>query len=195
MANPSAVYLREVAPSQLAQSQLSQSQLALAELAAAFFRQSVGAWQSQRRYYTLKDGVIQEVVSQLQITFLPQESPELQKLALLHELEQADAISCGVLTTWDSSYVGPSPRPSKGTSVFGICGDLLYRDRGYSTAKPVIAKYTMRDAQTMALRTEYSGNTFEEELKLIGSQYRTRQTIISRAGEEQMIGQYLEKRL
>jgi hypothetical protein len=36
---------------------------------------------------------------------------------------------------------------------------------------------------------------FEEELKLIGENYRTRQTIISRAGEQQMIGQYLEKRL
>jgi hypothetical protein len=45
------------------------------------------------------------------------------------------------------------------------------------------------------LRTEYQGSTFEEELKLIGKNYRTRQTIISRAGEQQMIGQYLEKRL
>jgi hypothetical protein len=47
----------------------------------------------------------------------------------------------------------------------------------------------------MCLKTEYGGNAFEEEIKLVGSQYRTRQTIISRAGEEQMIGQYLEKRL
>jgi hypothetical protein len=36
---------------------------------------------------------------------------------------------------------------------------------------------------------------FEEEIKLIGEKYRTRQTIISRAGEQQMIGQYLEKRI
>jgi len=36
---------------------------------------------------------------------------------------------------------------------------------------------------------------FEEELKLIGREYRTRQTIISCAGEQQMIGQYLEKRI
>jgi CpeS-like protein len=47
----------------------------------------------------------------------------------------------------------------------------------------------------MRLRTEYSGSVFEEEIKLIGSDYRTRQTIISRAGEEQMIGQYFEKRM
>lgn len=53
----------------------------------------------------------------------------------------------------------------------------------------------MGDAKTMCLRTEYSGNVFEEEVKLIGNCYRTRQTIISRAGEEQMIGQYLETRI
>jgi hypothetical protein len=53
----------------------------------------------------------------------------------------------------------------------------------------------MRDEKTMCLRTEYSGNVFEEEIKLIGTQYRTRQTIISRAGEEVMIGQYLETRI
>jgi hypothetical protein len=52
----------------------------------------------------------------------------------------------------------------------------------------------MRDPKTMCLRTEYSSNVYEEEIRLVGSQYRTRQTIISRAGEEQMIGQYLETR-
>jgi hypothetical protein len=53
----------------------------------------------------------------------------------------------------------------------------------------------MREAKTMHLRTEYGGSAFEEEIKLIGTNYRTRQTIISRAGEEIMIGQYLERRV
>ena len=47
----------------------------------------------------------------------------------------------------------------------------------------------------MILKTAYDGSSFEEEIKLIGDRTRTRQTIIKRAGEEQMIGQYLEKRL
>jgi len=59
----------------------------------------------------------------------------------------------------------------------------------------VIAQFSMRDEMTMRLRTEYSGNVFEEEIWLIWTQYRTRQSIISRAGEEQMIGQYLETRI
>jgi CpeS-like protein len=166
-----------------------------AVLAEAFFLRSVGNWHSQRRYYTLKDGVVQEVVSQLTVTFLPQGSPELIKLAHLHELEDINQISSGVITTWNSSHVDATPRPSRGRSIFGISGHLLYRDRGFSTVKPVVAQFVMRDPNTMVLKTEYNDSFFEEELKLIGSQYRTRQTIISRAGEEQMIGQYLEQRV
>lgn len=46
----------------------------------------------------------------------------------------------------------------------------------------------------MMLKTAYDGSSFEEEIKLIGDSIRTRQTIVSRAGQEIMIGQYLEQR-
>jgi CpeS-like protein len=176
---------------------LQTAQLSLASLVEAFFQQSEGHWRSQRRYYTLKDGAgeAQEVVSDLTVQFLPQGSPELIELAHIHELADETALTCGVLTTWDSNYIGPSPKKMKGSTVFGVLGTGMYRDRGFSTTKPVIAQFSMRDPKTMCLRTEYSGNVFEEEVKLIGTQYRTRQTIISRAGEEQMIGQYLENRI
>jgi hypothetical protein len=163
-------------------------------LTASFFRQSAGKWLSQRRYYTLKNAETQEVVSQLTIRFLDQGCQELEDLARLHGLAQIDGITSGVATAWESNYIGPSPRQLTGESTFGVAGNLLYRDRGFSTPKPVIAEYAMRDANTMTLRTEYNNNVFEEEVKLIGEQYRTRQTVISRAGEEQMIGQYLEIR-
>lgn len=168
--------------------------LALAEIVAAYFQQSEGAWDSQRRYYTLKSGEVQEVVSQLTVRALAQGCPELQDLARRHELADINAMTCGAYTTWESNYVGPSPKTMKGSTVFGVIGDVLYRDRGFSTSKPVTAQFYMRDPKTMCLRTEYKGDSFEEEIKLIGTQYRTRQTIITRAGEEQMIGQYLETR-
>jgi len=43
--------------------------------------------------------------------------------------------------------------------------------------------------------TEYNGSVFEKEIRQIGPNYRTRQTIISRAAEHKTIGQYLEKRI
>ncbi len=167
----------------------------LASLVQAFFQQSEGNWRSQRRYYTLNNGETQEVVSLLTVQFLAQGSSDLRQLARLHELTDETTMTCGALTTWESNYSGPSPKQITGSTVFGVEGIQLYRDRGFSTSKPVIAQFSMRDADIMRLRSEYGGNVFEEEIRLIGSQYRTRQTIISRAGEEQMIGQYLETRM
>ncbi len=170
-------------------------QLDLATIVEAYFQQSEGEWESHRRYYTLKDGETQEVISYLTVQFLPQGSEPLIQLARMHQLEDETVLTSGALTTWQSNYIGPSPKTLTGSTLFGVLGNLLYRDRGFSTGKPITAQFYMRDPKTMCLKTEYSGNSFEEEVKLIGTQYRTRQTIISRAGEEQMIGQYLEKRL
>ena len=166
---------------------------ALERQVSAFFARSEGNWQSRRRYYTLASDETQEVVSEITIRCLAGEAPELLELGERHELEVP--MICGAEVTWESTYLSPSRKPSKGKTVFGILGEVMYRDRGFATPKPVTALYRFKDEQTMTLRTEYGGSSFEEELKLVGEQYRTRQTIISRAGEEIMIGQYLEKRL
>lgn len=164
--------------------------------AVDFLRNSAGEWKSQRRYYTLKNQVEpQEVVSFLQIRFLEAGCQELQHLASLHALEAAIDFVAGAEVIWESNYTNQVRKVSQGSTIFGVKNNILYRDRGFATPKPVKAGYTMSNPQTMCLRTEYNNSVFEEELKLIGRNYRTRQTIISQAGEEQMIGQYLEIRL
>ena len=165
----------------------------LEALAARFFELSADEWTSQRRYYTLKNGETQEVVSNLKIEFLEKGHPELVALAEMHHLEQA--ILCGVRSSWESNYISPSRKQATGSTIFGIQGNILYRDRGFATTEPIFATYEMRDRNTMQLHTEYGGSSFDEELKLIGDKHRTRQTIISRAGQEIMIGQYLETRV
>lgn len=164
----------------------------LETLAIKFFERSAGAWTSQRRYYTLKSGEAQEVVSAIDVEFLAPEHPALQELAAMHGLEQA--LVCGAKSSWESNYLSPSRKKATGSTIFGIQGNILYRDRGFATPNPVVATYQFRDRNTMQLHTEYSGSAFDEELKLVGDSYRTRQTIISRAGQEIMIGQYLETR-
>jgi hypothetical protein len=171
-------------------------QLSVESLAVEFFRQSEGKWKSQRRYYTLKQDVEpQEVVSEITIRFLEKGSPELIKLAQLHKLEDETTLVCGTEVTWESNYTGTVRKPSEGATVFGVKGNILYRDRGFATSEPVIAIYSFTNPATLCLRTEYKGSVFEEEIKLIGENYRTRQTIISRFGQEITIGQYLEKRI
>ncbi|MGD1867804.1 MAG: phycobiliprotein lyase [Phormidesmis sp.] len=166
---------------------------ALEAQAIAFFQRSEGNWQSRRRYYTLANDDTQEVVSDITVQFLAGDHAELLTLGERHELTVPMVFGAKVI--WESKYLSPSRKPSVGETVFGIRGNVMYRDRGFATPKPVTALYRFRDDQTMTLRTEYNGSSFEEELKLIGTNYRTRQTIISRAGEEIMIGQYLEKRV
>ncbi|MBO1063808.1 MULTISPECIES: phycobiliprotein lyase [Nostocales] len=162
---------------------------------AAFFEESVGEWHSERRYYTLPQGETKEMESIITIRFLEQGCEELEKLAQLHDLVDLQSLTCGAEVSWQSTDIIKVRRESQGLTLFGALGNILYRDRGFATSKPVTADYYLSNPQTLCLRTEYNNSVFEEEIKLIGSKYRTRQSIISRASEQLMIGQYLEKRI
>lgn len=135
------------------------------------------------------------MVSCITIKFLEPRCDELKKLAELHQLSDPDILTCGAEVSWESRDSVSQQKQSKGTTMFGVAGSTLYRDRGFATPKPVTAEYYFLEPETMCLRTEYNSSVFEEQLKLIGDKYRTRQTIISRAGEQLTIGQYLEKRV
>ncbi|MDZ7958145.1 MAG: phycobiliprotein lyase [Aulosira sp. DedQUE10] len=165
------------------------------DLIAEFFWESVGKWRSERRYYTLSSGTTKEIVSAIAIRFLKQGCEELQQLSQLHELPDSVSLVCGTEVIWESTDLITGKRESQGSTLFGALGNILYRDRGFATPKPITAEYYFPNPKTLCLRTEYNSSVFEEELKLIGSKYRTRQTIISRAGEQLMIGQYLETRV
>ncbi|MGD1913522.1 MAG: phycobiliprotein lyase [Rivularia sp. (in: cyanobacteria)] len=162
---------------------------------AEFFRESVGKWSSQRRYYTLPDGKTKEVASIITIRFLEAGCDELQKLAQMHNLDVSMVLSCGAEVYWESKNAVTEAKESEGSTLFGALGNKLYRDRGFATSKPITAEYHFPNAKTLCLRTEYNGSVFEEELKFISDKYRTRQSVISRSGEQVMIGQYLEKRI
>ena len=129
------------------------------------------------------------------IRFLEQGCEELEKLAQIHDLVDLQSLTCGAEVSWQSTDIIKARQESQGLTLFGALGNILYRDRGFATSKPVTADYYLSNPQTLCLRTEYNNSVFEEEIKLIGSKYRTRQSIISRAGEQIMIGQYLEKRI
>lgn len=174
---------------------VSSPQTSAESLIEEFFRHSEGHWRSERRYFTLKTDHIEEVESLLTIRFLEQGHPDLVELAQMHGLESEVALVCGAYTAWESNYRGKTRKQLTGSTVFGAHNGILYRDRGFATKNPVFAKFALPEPHTLRLRTEYDGSVFEEEIKLVGSNYRTRQTIISRSGEEQMIGQYLEKRV
>jgi hypothetical protein len=161
----------------------------------SFFHRQFGQWRSERRYYTLLHGKIKEIENIITIKFLAQGDDELQQLAHLHELSDLGSLICGAKVSWESTDLHNVRKEAIGMTIFGVLGNLLYRDRGFATTKPVRAQYNFPHPKTLCLRTEYNNSVFEEEIKLIGDKYRTRQNIISRAGEQLIIGQYLEKRI
>lgn len=175
-------------------SQLKVAQISDEALLAKFFQESVGVWRSERRYYTLPEGETKEMVSIITIRFLEAGCDELHSMAQMHNLPDSVSLNCGAEVSWNTDSV-TGKKESRGSTLFGVKGNTLYRDRGFATPKPVTAQYHFPNPKTLCLRTEYNGSMFEEELKLVGRKYRTRQTIISRAGEQLMIGQYLEKRI
>ena len=131
---------------------------------------SAGKWRSQRRYYTLTSEQTQEVESFLTVKYLEPDSVELQGLAQKHELAADFQFSCGALVTWESHYlnVAAKKKPNLGSTIFGIKGNLMYRDRGFSTSKPVTAEFSMRDPLTLCLKTAYNNCSFEEEVRMVG---------------------------
>lgn len=163
---------------------------------AQFLRQSAGHWQSQRRYYTLNSNndPILEATSTIEVVFLTGDRPELIALQQLHRLNPVTPFDCGAKIIWTSTYTNVERKPLEGSTIFGIRNNLMYRDRGFSTSQPIVAKFELPQQNVMRLYTAYDGSSFEEEIKLIGKKHRTRQTIITKYGQEVMIGQYLETR-
>ena len=164
---------------------------------SAFLQRCVGSWRSQRRYYTFNSSKnpILEAESYLDIIFLEGDRPALQDLAQRHQLAGSNPFTCGAQVTWHSNYTNVQRKPMDGHTIFGIKDDKMYRDRGFSTPKPVVATFQMPKAKILHFTTSYGGSTFEEEIKFVSDLHRTRQTIITKAGEESMIGQYLETRI
>jgi hypothetical protein len=158
-----------------------------------FLQESEGKWCSERRYYALPNGKIKDVKKTVTMRFVDQGSPELIELAQLHKLDENFPITCGSYVEWSNIDLDTGDEGAKRWTVLGTLGTTMYFGRNFPVPRLVVAQYCFRDAKTIYLWTEENGSLFEEELKLIGKNYRTRQTIISRGGEQNMIAQYIEK--
>ncbi|MBC1238066.1 phycobiliprotein lyase [Nostoc sp. 2RC] len=164
-----------------------------ASLIKTFLQESEGNWSSERRYYALPNGKVKEIKKTVAMRFLDQGSPELTELAQLHELDEDAVMTCGSYVEWNNVDITTGEEGSKRWTVLGSLGTTMYFGRNFPVPKLVVAEYYFRDPKTIYLWTEENGALFEEELRFVGKNYRTRQTVISRGGVQQMIAQYMEK--
>jgi hypothetical protein len=81
---------------------------------------------------------------------LEQGCTELQQLAQLHELNDLVVMTSGAEVNWESTDSVSGRKQSKGSTLFGVLGTTLYRDRGFATSKPVTAEYYLTNPKLCA---------------------------------------------
>jgi len=159
-----------------------------------YLETSAGNWHSQRRYYYLTTGKIEEVESKLSIDFLNWEAQELLDLATNFTKDNGSnpIFLCGAILSWDSVNA-QGHNLSSGKITLGATKNHLYRNQGYATQAPVKSDYTV-DIHQLKMVSNYNSTVYIETIKLLSENHRSRQTEAYKNDQLVLVGQYLETR-
>jgi len=132
-----------------------------------WFKRCVGSWTSYRRY-------------------MYGNSTEPDNITTYFSMaETGDNAFC---LTWGSDR-------NKGEMNFEIDGDVVHRDIGYYSSAPTDSKMERIDDDTIVFRTGYGGIEYREEIRLLlNDTVRLRQTLGTKNGKVNVVGQYYEVR-
>ena len=137
--------------------------------ARQFLRRSCGNWTSERRYL-----------------FAPKIKPVNMTTDFLFS------------ETEDGKFVVDWQGQTTGQMVLDLEGDVLHRSRDYFGDGANSSFVEMIDRDCIAMRTQYDGCRFREEVRLLESDmFRLRQTVgfSLETGQLVLCGQYFERRL
>ena len=132
-----------------------------------WFKRCVGSWSSYRRY-------------------LYNSSTEPDNITTYFSMTQTgDHSFC---LSWGSDR-------NSGEMNFDIDGDVVHRDIGYYSSAPTDSRMESIDEDTIVFHTSYGGITYREEIRLLlDDSVRLRQTIGTKNGKVNVVGQYYETR-
>ena len=132
-----------------------------------WFKRCVGSWSSQRRYIYGNSSEPDNITTYFSMT------------------QTADDSFC---LAWGSDR-------NSGEMNFVIDGDVVHRDIGYYSSAPTDSQMETIDEDTIVFHTTYGGITYREEIRLLlDDNVRLRQTIGTRNGKVNVVGQYYEVR-
>ena len=138
--------------------------------ALRFLRRTCGKWTSERRYLF---------------------APKFKPVNLVTEFEFAESdLGNNFLVTWTGQ--------TSGEMQLTLDGDTLHRSRDYFGDGANSSKIEVIDRDAIALRTEYDGTRFREEIRMVEEDmFRLRQTIgfNIETGQLVLVGQYVERRV
>ena len=136
---------------------------------AEFVEKSLGNWRSLRSVHHLAFSHLEEVNSEIEISSLNLDDPEVIKLCKEHDIDISLAQSPFKMSwegesDWDeqeeltgSTILVPIPNPDNPQK-----GRLL-RDQGYAETMPAIAEYEILQDGTFVLVTKYDRASAEEK--------------------------------
>ncbi|WP_218079611.1 phycobiliprotein lyase [Anthocerotibacter panamensis] len=152
-----------------------------------FFRTCEGRWYSQRVSHHLAFRRQEKGESEIAITCMSGDAPEVVALCELHKMDPAQALG-GALVCWhgvvqgdDLNHDGRSllvPVPDQPGAKTGA----LLRDLGYAEIVPVAGRYAVGADGSLALNTCYQDTESEERFWFGGENLRFRCSTLKRWG-------------
>jgi hypothetical protein len=156
----------------------------------AFFERSAGMWRSQRTTHHLAFRRSEGGESEITITTLAPDHPDIIDVCQLHEIDPALAVG-GSCVTWQGSMAWDkeSDDPHEGKTIFALVPDddsslkgRLLRDRGYAEIVPVVGRYEMDQDDGLILLTEYETMSSRERFWFASPNLRLRTSTVKRFG-------------
>lgn len=154
-----------------------------------FFEQSAGKWFSQRTSHHLAFKQSESGKSNITITMMAADDPEVIKLCEQYSIDPKQAL-CGARVVWDGTMEWDEDKEKhKGSTVLVPVPDAdkpnqgkLLREMGYAEKAPVAGSYVMGDDGALTLITDYETMYSEERLWFASPNLRLRTSILKRFG-------------
>ena len=149
-----------------------------------FVCNSIGNWRSQRSAHHLAFGHFEAVQSEIDITSLSIDAPEVIELCKANDVDPQTAVS-PFRMAWEGQSDWEDSEAVKGNCVLipipdrdrPNCGKLL-RERGYAEEMPAIGEYSFTDDGTFVLVTSYDRASAEEKIWFVNPNLRCRVSLI-----------------
>ena len=149
-----------------------------------FVKNSIGNWRSQRSAHHLAFGHFEAVQSEIEITSLTTDAPEVIDLCKAYDVDPQEAIA-PFRMSWEGQSDWEDSEPIKGNCVLvpvpdrdrPNCGRLL-REIGYAEEVAAVGEYHFTDDDTFVLVTPYDRASAEEKIWFVNPNVRCRVSLI-----------------
>lgn len=149
-----------------------------------FVEQSIGHWRSQRSAHHLAFGHFEAIQSEIDITSLSIDAPEVIELCQTYNIDPQTAVS-PFRMSWEGQSDWEDSEAVKGNCVLIPVPDLeqpkrgkLLRERGYAEEMAAVGEYYFTDDGTFVLTTSYDRAAAEEKIWFVNPNVRCRVSLI-----------------